>query len=306
MQERTATRVHLVYDRRNSEFSDRSERLSRRPPRSQPQPGQSSSKKTCLGTGHEQSGTKRSWQASKPASVREATADDVFEASGQWGPQLSYGEQIALRGHADLKEVALAAEADVRSSAEDQFLERLRRGEAAAFEQLVAEHTSDVYALLYRLTADPEEARDLTQETFLRAFQSIGGFRGDANLKTWIYRIALNQARNRWRWWKRRKREVTVSLDATDERHEQPLAAMLRNEDAVDPEQETLARERERQLRQALLELRQSYREAVILRDIEGFSYEEVAETLQISIGTVKSRISRGRLELRNKLQGSL
>jgi RNA polymerase sigma-70 factor (ECF subfamily) len=219
---------------------------------------------------------------------------------------VSYGEQIALRGHADLEEVAAATGVEVRSTAEDQFLERLRRGEAAAFERLVADHTGDVYALLYRLTSDTEEARDLTQETFLRAFQSISRFRGDANLKTWIYRIAVNQARNRWRWWRRRKRDVTVSLDATDERHEQPLAATLRNEEAIDPEQETLAREREGQLREALLGLRQSYREAVILRDVEGFSYEEVADTLQISIGTVKSRISRGRLELRRKLEGSL
>jgi RNA polymerase sigma-70 factor, ECF subfamily len=243
---------------------------------------------------------------SNQLSVREATADDGFEASRQWGSQVSYGEQIALRGHADLEEVASAAGVEVRSTAEAQFLERLRRGEVAAFERLVADHTSDVYALLYRLTADPEEARDLTQETFLRAFQSISRFRGEANLKTWMYRIAVNQARNRWRWWRRRKREVTVSLDATDEHHEQPLTATLRNDDAVDPEQETLAREREGQLREALLGLRQSYREAVILRDVEGFSYEEVAETLQISIGTVKSRISRGRLELRRKLEGSL
>jgi len=219
---------------------------------------------------------------------------------------VSYGEQIALRGHADLEEAATAASVEVRSTAEDQFLERLRRGETAAFERVVAEHTGDVYALLYRLTSDPEEARDLTQETFLRAFQSIGRFRGDANLKTWIYRIAVNQARNRWRWWRRRRRDVTVSLDATNDRTEQPLSANLRNEDAIDPEQETLAREREGHLRGALLELKRPFREAVILRDVEGFSYEEIADTLQISIGTVKSRLSRGRLELRRKLEGSL
>jgi RNA polymerase sigma-70 factor (ECF subfamily) len=243
---------------------------------------------------------------SNPASVRRATAEDEFERYRIWGSQVSYGEQIALRAHAGLEEVASATEVEVRSTAADQFLERLKRGEVAAFEQLVAEHTSDVYALLYRLTSDTEEARDLTQETFLRAFQSISGFRGDANLKTWIYRIAVNQARNRWRWWRRRKRDVTVSLDATDDRHAQPLAATLRNDDAIDPEQETLGKEREGQLREALLGLRRSYREAVILRDVEGFSYEEVADTLQISIGTVKSRISRGRLEMRRKLEGSL
>ena len=219
---------------------------------------------------------------------------------------MSYGEQIALRGHAGLEEAATAASIEVRSTAEDQFLERLRSGDAAAFERVVAEHSGDVYALLYRLTTDPEEARDLTQETFLRAFQSIGRFRGDANLKTWIYRIAVNQARNRWRWWRRRKRDVTVSLDATGERDEQPLSAILRDDDAIDPEQETLARERESHLREALLDLKRPFREAVILRDVEGFSYEEIAETLELSIGTVKSRLSRGRFQLRRKLEGSL
>lgn len=219
---------------------------------------------------------------------------------------MSYGEQIALRGHADIETVASAADIEVRSAADDQFLERLRRGEAAAFERLVGEHSGDIYALLFRLTADPEEARDLTQETFLRAFQSINRFRGEASLKTWVYRIAINQARNRWRWWRRRKRDVTVSLDATDEQHEQPLAATLADNDSLNPERETLAREREGQLRDALSGLKRSYREAVILRDVEGFSYEEIAATLQISIGTVKSRISRGRLELRHKLEGSL
>ena len=219
---------------------------------------------------------------------------------------MSYGEQIALRGHADLKEVASAASTEARSAVEDQFLERLRRGEVAAFERLVAERSAEVYALLYRLTSDPEEARDLTQETFLRAFQSISRFRGDADLKTWIYRIAINQARNRWRWWKRRRRDVTVSLDDSRGSSEQPLSASLRNEDAPDPEQETLAHEREGQLRAALLGLRSAYREAVILRDVEGFSYEEIATTLEISIGTVKSRLSRGRLELRHMLERSL
>ena len=219
---------------------------------------------------------------------------------------MSYGEQIALRGHADIETVASAAAIEVRTSAEDQFLERLKRGELVAFETLVAENTSDVYALLFRLTSDREEARDLTQETFLRAFQSINRFRGDASLKTWIYRIAINQARNRWRWWRRRKRDVTVSLDATDDLRDQPLAATLPSDASLNPEQETLAREREEQLRAALFGLRSSYREAVILRDVEGFSYEEIAETLQISIGTVKSRISRGRMELRRTLEGSL
>jgi RNA polymerase sigma-70 factor (ECF subfamily) len=218
---------------------------------------------------------------------------------------VSYGEPIALRGHADLEQVASAASGEIRSAADEQFLDRLRRGETAAFERLVAERGGDVYALLYRLTSDAEEARDLTQETFLRAFQSIARFRGDADLKTWIYRIAVNQARNRWRWWRRRRRDVTVSLDAPDNWREQTLGASLPNLAAPNPEQETLAHEREARLQEALQSLRPSYREAVILRDVEGFSYEEIAATLEISLGTVKSRLSRGRLELRRELEGS-
>lgn len=227
---------------------------------------------------------------------------------------MSYGEQIALRTHAELNEVAPAGLVGVRSTAEesfleraeDQFLERLKRGDAAAFEQLVADRTGDIYALLFRLSGDAEEARDLAQETFLRAFQAIHKFRGDADLKTWLYRIAINQARNRWRWWRRRRRDATISLDAPVGEREQTVAMRLEDTNAHDPEQETLARERERQLREALQGLRTAYREAVVLRDIEGLTYEEIAATLQINIGTVKSRLARGRLELRRKLESSL
>lgn len=219
---------------------------------------------------------------------------------------MSFGEPIALRGQAELEQAATATSGDARALGEAQFIERLKAGEAAAFDRLVAERSSEVYVLLYRLTEDAEEARDLTQETFLRAFQNIARFRGDADLKTWIYRIALNQARNRWRWWRRRRRNATVSLDATDSDHEQPLSARLRDVSREDPEQQTLAREREAALRTALRSLGHSQREAVILRDIEGLSYEEIATTLEISVGTVKSRIARGRVELRRKLNGSL
>ena len=219
---------------------------------------------------------------------------------------MSFGEPIALRGQAELESAshAVAAPGEASARAEAQFLDRLRAGDAAAFDFLVSERSPDIYALLYRLTEDPEEARDLTQETFLQAFRAVAHFRGDADLRTWLYRIAVNQARNRWRWWRRRRRNVTVSLDATDAEHERPLVAQLRDERSVDPEQATLARERERMLTQALRTLSRVYREVVVLRDIEGLSYEEVAATLEISVGTVKSRLSRGRNELRRRLEG--
>jgi RNA polymerase sigma-70 factor, ECF subfamily len=219
---------------------------------------------------------------------------------------VSFGEPIALGGHAELDEVAAATPVDVRAVAEAQFIERLRAGEAAAFNRLVEDRSGEIYALLYRLTEDPEEARDLTQETFLRAFQSISRFRGEADLKTWLYRIAINQARNRWRWWRRRRRADTVSLESSESADGQPVGLRLADTTQADPEQATLLRERESSLRKALRSLGTSYREAVILRDIEGLSYEEIAATLEISIGTVKSRLARGRLELRRKLESSL
>ena len=220
---------------------------------------------------------------------------------------MSYGEPIALRGQVDLEQVASAAVDDVRPPAEAQFIERLKRGDAAAFETLVNERSGEIYGLLYRLTENAEEARDLTQETFLRAFQSIVHFRGESDLRTWIYRIAINQARNRWRWWRRRRRDATVSIDAPEIGGGRlGLVATLKSNTPKDPEQDTLANERERALKKALSSLRRVYREAVVLRDIEGFTYEEIATTLDISVGTVKSRLARGRQELRRKLEGSL
>src|SRR5215216_3627832 len=160
---------------------------------------------------------------------------------------MSYGEPIVLRGQVELEQVAPATVADVRPQAETQFIERLKRGDAAAFETLVNERSGEIFGLLYRLTENVEEARDLTQETFLRAFQSIAHFRGESDLRTWIYRIAINQARNRWRWWRRRRRDATVSIDAPDiSGGRLGLVETLRSTAVKDPEQGAIESERER------------------------------------------------------------
>jgi RNA polymerase sigma-70 factor (ECF subfamily) len=202
----------------------------------------------------------------------------------------------------ELGKVALAAGTiSVRTSIESAFVEKLKNGEAEAFDTLVLRYSADVYALLIRLTQDAEEAADLTQETFLSALKSIEKFRGDADLKTWLYRIAINESRNRFRWWKRRRREKTVSLDMPIGESEISFADSLTSSYAS-PEDSVLQQERERQLSQALSALADIFREAVVLCDIEGLSYEEIAVALDINIGTVKSRIARGRDELRKKL----
>src|SRR5688572_8846798 len=114
----------------------------------------------------------------------------------------------------DISKVAVAAGVSAaRDIGESDFVERLRNGDAEAFDTLITRYSSDIYSLLRRLTEDAEEAADLTQETFLSALKAIRSFRGEAELKTWLFRIALNHSRNRFRWWKRRKRNETDSLE---------------------------------------------------------------------------------------------
>lgn len=189
-----------------------------------------------------------------------------------------------------------------RSLAEVAFVEKLKSGDPAAFEQLVNRYSSEIYGLLYRIMKDPEEAKDITQETFLRAYRGISKFRGEASIKTWLYRIAINQSRNRYRWWQRRKKDKTVSLDDSPAGIERPLSEVVPGT-SLTPEEDALGRERGAMLESAIAELPEHFREAVVLCDVQGFAYEEIAEVLEINIGTVKSRISRGRRELRDKLR---
>jgi RNA polymerase sigma-70 factor (ECF subfamily) len=201
-----------------------------------------------------------------------------------------------------LSNVAAAARLDT-ASVESEFIEKLRAGDAQAFDTLVRRYSGDIYALLYRLTDNAEEAGDLTQETFLSALKAIQGFRGDAELKTWLFRIALNQSRNRFRWWNRRSRGKTVSLDATIGSSEMQVQDTLVS-DSPGPEETAIRKERETALRIALSELPEIFRAVVVMCDIEGMTYEEIAQTLELNLGTVKSRIARGRCELRVKLKG--
>jgi RNA polymerase sigma-70 factor, ECF subfamily len=185
---------------------------------------------------------------------------------------------------------------------ETRLISRLRARELDAFEELVAQFERPVYALCFRLLGDAEEARDAAQETFLKVYRGLGGFRGEAGLKTWIYRIAINQAMNQQRWWRRRHREETISLDITRGPSDMTIGSLLPGRGAS-PEAQAISSERERSIMRALGEIKQEYRIALILREIEELSYEEIAEAIGISIGTVKSRIARGREELRRRVK---
>ncbi|MCC6825956.1 MAG: sigma-70 family RNA polymerase sigma factor [Acidobacteria bacterium] len=187
-------------------------------------------------------------------------------------------------------------------NAEEAFVEKLRSRDAAAFDELVTRYSKDIYAVLVRLISDRDEAADLTQETFLKALRSIGSFRGDCSLRTWLYRIAVNESRNRHRWWKRRRRDSTLSLNTVFPDGETEYWETL-SDNSISPEEEVLRRERAERLNGALNKLKPVFREAITLCDIEGLSYEECAATLECSIGTVRSRLSRGREELRKQLK---
>lgn len=202
----------------------------------------------------------------------------------------------------EFRETASAVSPIAFNSSDAEFIEKLKVRDNAAYEQLIERYSGEIFALLYRFTENAEDAADLTQETFLRVVRSIHKFRGDSELKTWLYRIAINESRNRYRWWKRRRRDSTTSIDATIGNSDMTISDTIADQ-SISPEDEVLRRERESALEIALLEVPMIYREAVILCDIEGLTYDETANVLDISLGTVKSRISRGREVLRNRLK---
>ncbi|HKV42862.1 MAG TPA: sigma-70 family RNA polymerase sigma factor [Blastocatellia bacterium] len=185
---------------------------------------------------------------------------------------------------------------------EARLIVRLKADDMAAFEELVAHFELPVYCLCYRLLGDAEEARDAAQETFMKVYRGLKHFRGDSGLKTWIYRIAINQTMNQQRWWRRRHKDETVSLELSRADSEITLGSSLPSSDAT-PEQQAMSSEREERVMRALGEIKKEYRAALVLREVEELSYEEIAEALAISIGTVKSRIARGREDLRRRVR---
>jgi RNA polymerase sigma-70 factor (ECF subfamily) len=181
---------------------------------------------------------------------------------------------------------------------EGELVASCRTGDALAFAQLVRLHEGMVVSLSARLLGDPEEARDVAQEVFLQVYKRLGAFEGRSSLKTWIYRIAVNQCHNRRRFWHRRRRDRELPID---ERVLAPLAALERR-GGESPYHETLRRERARIVQAALLELRFEHRTVLVLREVEGLTCEEVASALGVAEGTVKSRLSRAREAMRRRL----
>ena len=184
-----------------------------------------------------------------------------------------------------------------------ELVEGLIGGSEQAYEKLLSRYQQAVYNLAYRLLNDQSDAADAVQEVFLKVFRNIGHFRGQSSLKTWIYRIAINEAHNQRRWFFRhRHREVGLE----DENDDQKTKAEVIPDSGRSPFDYVFDQERQVLIEDALTRINPSFREAVVLRDIADLSYEEIAEVLQVSLGTVKSRILRGREALRQELTGRL
>jgi len=181
---------------------------------------------------------------------------------------------------------------------EASLVQRCAVGEETACAELVAEHQRMVVQLAVNLLGDREEALDLSQEVFLRVFRTINRFRGHSSLRTWIYRIAINQARNRHRFWRRRHRADQVSLDQHMAAHGEFVSA-----GEIRPDRMLAQKELAQRLQSALDHLPFDQRTAIVLREIDGLSYEEIAYSLGVAVGTVKSRLTRARHALRQELR---
>jgi len=196
-----------------------------------------------------------------------------------------------------VKQARVAGWSDV-GGREAALIQRCAEGDEMACAELMAEHQRMVVQLAMNLLGDRDEALDLSQEVFLRVFRTIQRFRGQSSLRTWIYRIAVNQARNKHRFWRRRHRADQISLDQHIATHGEFLSGRNSTPDRVLAQKELAT-----QLEQALDSLPFDQRTAIVLREVDGLSYEEIAFSLGVAVGTVKSRLTRARQTLRQELR---
>jgi len=189
---------------------------------------------------------------------------------------------------------------------ESGVVAELKAGSEEAYAWLICEFHQPIYSLVYRILTDPADAADTTQEVFLKVFRGMKHFNGQSSLKTWIYRIAVHEASNRRRWWFRHKaRETSMEPMENESAQSSGLALKETLVDEAESPFECAAHEEVRaRVEEELRKVPEPYRSTVILRDLEEMSYEEIAEVLEISLGTVKSRLTRGREALLRRLSG--
>ena len=196
----------------------------------------------------------------------------------------------------------LAVSIGIRTQ-QSAIVAELKAGSEDAYAWLIAEFHQPIYSLVYRIVTDPADAADTTQEVFLKVFRGMKHFHGESSLKTWIYRIAVHEASNRRRWWFRHKaKETSIEPNQDDN----GAGASCMRDTLVDESESPFDMVEHEEVRarveEELRQISEPYRTSVILRDLEDMSYEEIAEITQVSLGTVKSRLTRGREALRRRL----
>ncbi len=181
----------------------------------------------------------------------------------------------------------------------------LKAGSEEAYAWLIGEFHQPIYSLVHRIVADPADAADTTQEVFLKVFRGMKHFHGESSLKTWIYRIAVHEASNRRRWWFRHKaKETSIEPNQDDRGLGAPAMRDTLMDESESPFDMVVHEEIRQRVEEELRHISEPYRTTVILRDLEEMSYEEIAEITDVSLGTVKSRLTRGREALRRRLTG--
>ncbi len=185
------------------------------------------------------------------------------------------------------------------------LVERFKQGDEAAFEILVGKYSGRAYQIAYGVLGSREDAEEVAQDVFIRIHRALPRFRGEAEFTTWMYRITMNLAKNKYRWNKIRGSKVNISIDAPLEGSGDG-SGEERKIDLPDgrmaPDAKSVFTELEQNVRDELDNLPDIYREALVMRNVEEMSYEDIASTLDCKLGTIKSRIARGREELRKRL----
>ena len=218
-------------------------------------------------------------------------------------PRKSYNTRCAVRVMAGVATLGDYASAIGARDLEGAIVAELKAGSEEAYAWLIGEFHQPIYSLVYRILTDPADAADTTQEVFLKVFRGIKHFHGQSSLKTWIYRIAVHEASNRRRWWFRHKAKET-SMEPLDNTSESASVREALIDERESPFDSAAHEEVRARVEMELRKVPEPYRSTVILRDLEEMSYEEIAEVLEISLGTVKSRLTRGREALKRRLAG--
>jgi len=184
------------------------------------------------------------------------------------------------------------------------LVDRFKSGDEAAFNEMVSRYWDRIYGMVHQLLRNQQDAEEVTQDAFIRAHRGLVNFRGESAFSTWLYQIATNLARNRYWYWWRRKRDKTVSFDQpVGDDNDTPLSEVFATEMET-PGDITVTQELVDHIAVGMEKISAKHREVLILRNVKNMAYEEIAEVLGISVGTVKSRIARARESLRDAIGG--